>query len=81
MKNLITGGVGFIGSHLGEYLLAHGEEVGFLDDLSTGNFNNIKKLVNARGFKYYIGKVEDEKLLEKALGDSTRIFHFTAANE
>jgi UDP-glucose 4-epimerase len=79
MKNLITGGAGFIGSHLAEYLLRQGEEVIVLDDLSTGNFNNIKHLVGLQGFTHYISKVEDEKLAEKVIEESDRIYHLAAA--
>ena len=65
MRSLITGGAGFIGSHLADHLMKQGEEVVILDDLSTGRFDNIRHLVEKRGFKYYIGKVEDRRLLEK----------------
>ncbi len=79
MKNLITGGSGFIGSHLAEELLRQGEEVVVLDDLSTGSFENIAHLVGKRGFAYYIGKVEDRGLLEKSLEGVGRVYHLAAA--
>lgn len=79
MKNLITGGAGFIGSHLAEHLLDHHEEVVALDDLSTGSFANIHHLVGRAGFTYYIGKVEDRALLERALEGTGRIYHLAAA--
>ena len=63
MRSLVTGGAGFIGSYLADHLLARGEEVVVLDDLSTGSFDNIKHLVGQTGFAYTIGKVEDSKLL------------------
>jgi UDP-glucose 4-epimerase len=79
MKSLITGGAGFIGSHLAEYLLAQGEEVIVLDDLSTGTFDNIRHLVGMDGFTHYVGKVQDEKLLERAADPADRIYHLAAA--
>jgi UDP-glucose 4-epimerase len=77
--NLITGGAGFIGGHLAEYLLGQGQDVIVLDDLSTGSFDNIAHLVGRKGFTYYIGRVEDEALLERALGACDRIYHLAAA--
>jgi len=79
MKNLITGGAGFIGSHLAEYLLNQGEEVIILDNLSTGNFDNIRHLVAKKGFKHYIGKVEDKSLIEKIIESVDRIYHLAAS--
>jgi len=77
--NLITGGAGFIGSHLAEHLLDRGEDVIVLDDLSTGSFHNIGHLVGRKGFTYYIGRVEDKPLLDRALGACDRIYHLAAA--
>jgi UDP-glucose 4-epimerase len=79
MVNLITGGAGFIGSHLVEHLLDKGQEVVVLDDLSTGNFGNISHLAGTKGFTYYIGKVEDTTLLDRAVVRCDRIFHLAAA--
>jgi UDP-glucose 4-epimerase len=79
MINLITGGAGFIGSHLAEHLLGKGQEVIVLDDLSTGGFDNIAHLVGGEGFTYYIGKVEDKTLLDRAIGSCDRVYHLAAA--
>lgn len=79
MKNLITGGAGFIGSHLADHLLRQGEEVIVLDELSTGSFENIRHLVGQRGFKYYIGRVEEDRLLERVIESADRIYHLAAA--
>lgn len=79
MKNLITGGAGFIGSHLADYLLKEGEEVIILDDLSTGSFENIKHNIENKRFKYYIGKVEDRRFFERIIEPVDRIYHLAAA--
>lgn len=79
MINLITGGAGFIGGHLADYLLGQGQEVIVLDDLSTGSFDNIAPLVGRKGFTYYVGRVEDEALLERALSACDRVYHLAAA--
>jgi len=79
MINLITGGAGFIGSHLAEYILAKREKVIVIDDLSTGRFENIKTLIKNPKFKYYIGKVEDQKILERVIEQVDKIYHLAAA--
>lgn len=79
MISLITGGAGFIGGHLAEYLLGRGEEVVVLDNLSTGSFDNIAHLVGRKGFTYYIGRVEDKALLDRAVSGCDRIYHLAAA--
>ena len=63
MRALITGGAGFIGSHLSEALLAQGHEVLVLDNLSTGSIENIAHLKGRPGFEYFIDTVENEPLL------------------
>ena len=59
MKALLTGGAGFIGSHLAERLLTRGDAVIVLDDLSTGSMSNIEHLVGTPGFSYRIGSALD----------------------
>src|SRR5580704_13565272 len=58
LRNLITGGAGFIGSHLAEALLARGDEVSILDDLSTGGVENIRHLKGNPRFRYYFDGIE-----------------------
>ncbi|HTK28464.1 MAG TPA: NAD-dependent epimerase/dehydratase family protein [Vicinamibacterales bacterium] len=79
MRALITGGAGFIGSHLAEALLARGDEVLVLDNLSTGSIDNIKHLKGRAGFEYFIDSVENEPLLAELIDRSDVVFHFAAA--
>jgi hypothetical protein len=65
MKVFITGGAGFIGSHLAERLLAGGHRVMVLDDLSTGSIANIDHLIGAPGFEYRVGSVMDGPLVSE----------------
>jgi len=76
---LITGGAGFIGSHLTEALLARGDEVTVLDDLSTGAINNIRHLKGQPGFSYVIGSVENVPLLAELVDAADQVFHLAAA--
>ena len=79
MRVLITGGAGFIGSHLSERLLGLGHEVLVLDDLSTGSFDNIAHLKGRKGFEYFIDSVNNEPLLAELIDRSDVVFHFAAA--
>jgi len=74
---LITGGAGFIGSHLAESLVAKGKQVVILDNFSTGNLNNIKHLDN--NIKIFDGDIRDVKLMEKLTSDSDLVLHMAAA--
>jgi len=79
VRALITGGSGFIGSHLSEALLDRGDDVLVLDDLSTGSIENIAHLKGRRGFEYFIDTVENEPLLAELIDRSDVVFHFAAA--
>ena len=79
MKVLITGGAGFIGSHLAERLLDGGNEVAVLDDLSTGSMSNIDPLVDREGFSYRIGSVIDSPLVEEMVDRCDATVHLAAA--
>ena len=79
MRALITGGAGFIGSHLAEALLEHGEKVIVIDNLSTGSMENIIHLKGRAGFEYVIESVENEPLLAELIDRCDVVFHFAAA--
>ncbi|MHC4255150.1 MAG: GDP-mannose 4,6-dehydratase [Planctomycetota bacterium] len=79
MKALITGGAGFIGSHLAERLLADSIGVTVIDNLSTGNLENIKNLHKNPRFEFFEGDIRDEELMEKLAERSDVIYHLAAA--
>ena len=79
MRALITGGAGFIGSHLAEAMLAVGDSVFVLNNLSTGSMENIVHLKGRAGFEYFIDSVENEGLLAELVDRADVIFHFAAA--
>jgi len=79
MRVLITGGAGFIGSHLSEALLAAGGEVFVIDDLSTGSIDNIAHLKGNARFHYVIDTVTNEPVLAELVDRSDLIFHLAAA--
>ena len=79
MKALITGGAGFIGSHLSEKLLEGGHSVLILDNLSTGSMENIGHLKGRAGFEYFIDSVNNEPLLAELIDRSDVVFHLAAA--
>jgi UDP-glucose 4-epimerase len=79
VRALITGGAGFIGSHLAEALLEQGHEVLILDNLSTGSIENIAHIKGRPGFEYFIDSVENEPLLAELIDRSDVVFHFAAA--
>ena len=79
MRALITGGAGFIGSHLAEALLDAGHEVHVFDDLSTGSFDNIIHLKARPGFSYTIDTIANEPLLAEHIDWCDVVFHLAAA--
>lgn len=79
MKYLITGGAGFIGSHLADKLIEAENEVVVLDNLSTGRYENISHLEKNHNFKIVIGSILDEKLVDKLVDEADIIFHLAAA--
>jgi UDP-glucose 4-epimerase len=79
VKVLLTGGAGFVGSHLADRLLQLGHEVMVLDNLSTGSIDNIAHLKAAPGFTYVIDTVTNEPLLAELIDRSDVVFHLAAA--
>ncbi|MCX5694985.1 MAG: GDP-mannose 4,6-dehydratase [Candidatus Omnitrophica bacterium] len=79
MKFLITGGAGFIGSHLADELINGGHEVIVLDNLSTGRLENVSHLGKGRNFELVVGTILNENLVDKLIEKSDVIFHLAAA--
>lgn len=79
MKALITGGAGFIGSHLAERMLDDGHQVVVLDNLSTGSMENIEELQGRPGFDCIIGSVRDASLVHELVEECDVIVHLAAA--
>jgi len=76
---LITGGAGFIGSHLAEALVRRGDKVIILDDLSTGSVDNIRQLRNHSSVHCFFESIMDRRLLAELVDESDVVFHLAAA--
>lgn len=76
---LITGGAGFIGSHLSQSLLTRGDSVTIIDDLSTGRFENIEHLVTNPNFRFAIDSITNETVLDRLASECDVIIHLAAA--
>ena len=79
MKSLVTGGAGFIGSHLCERLLSEGDSVIVIDDLSTGSRRNLSNIERNRRFQFFQGSVTDRELVARCVSECDRVFHLAAA--
>jgi UDP-glucose 4-epimerase len=79
MKYLITGGAGFIGSHLVEELLARGDQVVVIDDLSTGSRRNLSKVEGHHNLRVVVDSCANATLMEALVGECDQIFHLAAA--
>lgn len=79
MRALITGGAGFVGSHLADLLLVQGDEVFVIDDLSTGSIDNIAHLKPHPRFHYTIDTIANEPVLAELVDQADVIFHLAAA--
>jgi UDP-glucose 4-epimerase len=79
VRYLITGGAGFIGSHLAERLLDKGEQVVLLDNLSTGSMENIRHLKGSDRLEYHLDGIENRQVLAELVDDADVIVHLAAA--
>ncbi len=79
MKILITGGAGFVGSHLADKLIGQGHEITVIDDLSTGRYSNVEHLEGRDRFRLIIDTVLNEKLMEELIRETDRVYHMASA--
>jgi UDP-glucose 4-epimerase len=79
MKILITGGAGFVGSHLADKLIGEGHEITVIDDLSTGRYQNIEHLESGENFRLIIDTVMNARLMEELIRETDRVFHMASA--
>ena len=79
MKALITGGSGFIGSHLADALIERGDEVFALDDFSTGSHDNVRHLESNARFRLVVGSVHNEDVVGRLVDECDVVFHLAAA--
>ena len=79
MKILITGGAGFVGSHLADKLISQGHEITVIDDLSTGRYSNVEHLEGHERFRLIIDTVLNAPLMEELVRESDRVFHMASA--
>lgn len=79
MRALITGGAGFIGSHLSEALLDRGHHVTVIDDLSTGRFENIEPLTRNPNFRFAIETITNTPVMDRLVSECDIIYHLAAA--
>lgn len=79
MKILITGGAGFVGSHLADKFIGQGHEITVIDDLSTGRYANVEHLEGNPNFRLIIDTVLNAELMEELVRDTDRVFHMASA--
>jgi UDP-glucose 4-epimerase len=79
LRFLITGGAGFIGSHLAERLLERGDNVVLLDNLSTGSMDNIRHLKSFDRMQYHLDNIENRQLVAELVDDADAVIHLAAA--
>jgi UDP-glucose 4-epimerase len=79
MRLLVTGGAGFIGSHLCDHLIEQGHSVQVLDDLSTGSATNVAQLEGCEGFRFTVGSVADEEVVDELVREADVVVHLAAA--
>ena len=79
MKILITGGAGFVGSHLADKLWNEGHSITVIDNLSTGRYSNVEHLEDHERFRLIIDTVLDRRLMEDLVRETDRVYHMASA--
>jgi UDP-glucose 4-epimerase len=79
MKILITGGAGFVGSHLADRLINEGHEITVIDDLSTGRYSNVEHLEGNPNFRLIIDTVLNTSIMEELIREADRVYHMASA--
>ena len=79
MKILITGGAGFVGSHLADRLINDGHEITVIDDLSTGRYSNVEHLEGKPNFRLIIDTVLNAAIMEELIREADRVYHMASA--
>jgi len=79
MRTAVTGGAGFIGSHLVEYLLGRGDDVAVIDNLSTGRLENLQAVIDHPRLSFLEGTILDRRAVDKVVRGADRVFHLAAA--
>jgi UDP-glucose 4-epimerase len=79
MKILITGGAGFVGSHLADRLIGEDHEITVIDDLSTGRYSNVEHLEENPNFRLIIDTVLNAELMEELIRETDRVYHMASA--
>src|ERR1044072_8033427 len=79
MRYLVTGGAGFIGSHLAARLLDRGDHVVLLDNLSTGSMENIRHLKSNKRMEYHLDAIENRRLVAELVDEADIVVHLAAA--
>src|SRR5258708_12744308 len=79
MNVLVTGGAGFIGSHVAEKLVGRGDKVCIIDDLSTGSIQNVEHLKGRKNFQYVLDTVTNHSLMTELIDAADVIYHLAAA--
>ena len=79
MRTAVTGGAGFIGSHLVEHLLEAGDDVAVIDNLSTGRLENLQAVLGHPRLRFVQGTILDRSAVDQVVGGADRVFHLAAA--
>ncbi|MCX8213375.1 MAG: GDP-mannose 4,6-dehydratase [SAR202 cluster bacterium] len=79
MRSLVTGGAGFVGSHLADRLVERGDQVILLDDLSTGRLANIERLIGDPAVEFVLGSVLNADLVDHVVSKADVVYHLAAA--